>query len=195
MMPELLSLEEKETLLQLARQAISLAVNNKPLPPIDENCVTALLGLDGASFVTLTKDGELRGCVGALEPAMPLIEDVRYHAVAAALQDYRFPPVRPDEISRIEIEISRLTVPQPLKYDEPDDLISRLRPNIDGVILMDGYRKATFLPQVWEKLPDPEEFLSHLCMKMGASPNLWQRRKLEVLIYQVEEFHEKPRKS
>jgi AmmeMemoRadiSam system protein A len=191
MMPETLTSEEKEFLLKLARQAIFLAVKNQSLPPIDESYLTPVLKEEGASFVTLTINGELRGCVGALEPSMSLAEDVRYHAIAAALQDYRFPPLRPEELSRIEIEISRLTLAQPLKYEGPEDLVAKLRPNIDGVILIDGYRRATFLPQVWEKLPDPEEFLAHLCMKMGAPDDLWERRHLEVLTYQVEEFHEK----
>ena len=83
-----------------------------------------------------------------------------------------------------------LTRPQPLKYDRPDELLTLLRPNIDGVILRDGMRRATFLPQVWDKIPDPQDFLEELCMKMGAQPDLWRRKKLEVLTYQVEEFHE-----
>jgi len=192
MMPDCLSSDEKKNLLMLARQTLMLAVNNKPIPPIDLTCLTPLLQQNGASFVTLTEEGELRGCVGALEPTMPLAEDVRYHAVAAALQDYRFPPVRPAEVSRIVIEISRLTLPQPLLYKGPQDLITRLHPNIDGVIINDGYRRATFLPQVWEKLPNPRAFLAHLCQKMGAASDLWERRELQVLTYQVEEFHEQP---
>jgi AmmeMemoRadiSam system protein A len=110
--------------------------------------------------------------------------------VAAALQDYRFPPVPLEELPEIEIEISRLTTPQPLEYADATDLVSALRPGVDGVTLRDGWRRATFLPQVWEKLPDPEMFLSHLCDKMGAAPDLWRRKKLDVSIYQVEEFHE-----
>jgi len=192
MMPDCLSSDEKKNLLILARQALTLAVNNKPIPPIDSSCLTPLLRQIGASFVTLTEEGELRGCVGALEPTMPLAEDVQYHAVAAALQDYRFPPVRPAEVLNIVIEISRLTLPQPLLYKGPQDLITRLRPDIDGVIINDGYRRATFLPQVWEKLPNPRAFLAHLCQKMGAPSDLWERRELQVLTYQVEEFHEQP---
>jgi AmmeMemoRadiSam system protein A len=110
--------------------------------------------------------------------------------MAAALQDYRFPPVQPDELPEIQIEISRLTLPQTLEYEAPQDLPKRLRPGFDGVTLREGMHRATFLPQVWEKLPDPEVFLSHLCQKMGASPDLWRYRKLQVQVYQVEEFHE-----
>ena len=112
------------------------------------------------------------------------------HAAAAALQDPRFPPVRPEEVAALRIEISRLTPPQRLAYAAPEELPSRLRPGVDGVILQDGWRKATFLPQVWEQLPRPEDFLTHLCAKMGASPELWRRKKLDVFTYQVEAFEE-----
>jgi uncharacterized protein len=190
MMPDCLSVDEKKYLLRIARQALELAVNNKPVPPIEVKSLTPLLREIGASFVTLTEEGELRGCVGALEPSMPLAEDVQYHSIAAALEDYRFPPVRPAEVARIVIEISRLTLPQPLVYNDPQDLLTKLRPHIDGVILKDGFRRATFLPQVWEKLPHPRAFLAHLCQKMGAPSDLWEHRELQVLIYQVEEFHE-----
>ena len=115
---------------------------------------------------------------------------MREHAVAAALQDYRFPPVRPTELANIEIEISRLTVPTPLAYTTPDDLLAKLHPGLDGIILRDGVRRATFLPQVWEKIPERTEFMEQLCLKMGAPHDLWRRKHLDVLVYQVEEFHE-----
>jgi AmmeMemoRadiSam system protein A len=121
---------------------------------------------------------------------MPLAEDVREHAIAAALQDYRFPQVQPIELPEIRIEVSRLTLPESLQYERPEDLPRLLHPGIDGVILRDGFRRATFLPQVWEKIENPGEFLDHLCMKMGLPPNTWRRKKLDVQIYQVEEFHE-----
>jgi AmmeMemoRadiSam system protein A len=190
MSPECLSDEEKKTLLQLARQALTDAVQGKGLEPLRLETFSELLRQPGASFVTLTKRGDLRGCIGALEPYQPLVEDVREHAVAAALDDYRFPQVQPSELPFIEIEISRLTMPTPLSYQTPDELLSKLRPGVDGVILRDGRRRATFLPQVWEKLPDPRDFLDHLCAKMGAPEDLWQRQPLDVSVYQVEEFHE-----
>jgi AmmeMemoRadiSam system protein A len=144
----------------------------------------------GSSFVTLTIGGELRGCVGALEPALPLAEDVRLHAVAAAVDDYRFLPVRPDELPNIRIEVSCLTPAQALCYLDSDDLLAKLRPKIDGVVVKDGSLRATFLPQVWEKVPEADRFLSLLCRKMGAASDLWRRKHLDVFIYQVEEFHE-----
>jgi len=186
----LLSLEERTTLLRLARQSITLAAARKPLPPLNLDEYTPALREWGASFVTLTEQGELRGCIGALEPYQPLVEDVYEHAAAAAMEDYRFPQVRPTEVPHIQIEISRLTTPMPLEYDSPGNLPGLLRPGVDGVVLRDAFRRATFLPQVWEKIPRPEDFLSHLCLKMGASADTWKHRPLTVLVYQVEEFHE-----
>lgn len=110
--------------------------------------------------------------------------------MAAALQDYRFPQVRPDEVPLIEIEVSVLTPKVLLAYEDAEDLLRKLRPGVDGVVLQDGVRKATFLPQVWDQLPRPEHFLAHLCQKMGASSNLWQLKHLTVFTYQVQEFQE-----
>jgi uncharacterized protein len=189
-MSEGLSTEERSILLRLARQALESGVRHQPLEPLDIDSLPPRLREPGATFVTLTEREMLRGCVGALEAYQPLAEDVREHAIAAGLEDYRFPPVQPDEIPRIMIEISRLTAPVPLEYDKPEDLLKLLRPGVDGVVLRDGMRRATFLPQVWEKLPDPHEFLGHLCNKMGVDANYWRYHKLQVYTYQVEEFHE-----
>lgn len=181
---------EKQTLLRIARESMEHAVKKEKMPPLDLNSMSELMRADGASFVTLTIHGNLRGCIGALEPYQPLALDVREHAIAAALEDPRFPPVSPSELEKIEVEVSRLTVPERLEYTDAEDLLAKLRPNIDGVILRDGFHRATFLPQVWDKIPDKEDFLDNLCYKMGASQNLWRKKHLEVLIYQVEEFHE-----
>lgn len=189
-MQEQLSKLEKELLLKLARLAIEDAVRGKSVKPLDLSQYPESLRAPGVTFVTLTRKGNLRGCIGALEAHQPLAEDVREHAIAAALSDYRFPPVREDELDDLEIEISRLTPPKPLLYQTPEELLSALRPHIDGVTLMDGFKRATFLPQVWEKLPDKERFLQHLCQKMGAKPNLWHEKILQVQTYQVEEFRE-----
>lgn len=190
-MQDELTLEEKQTLLRLARDAMTCGVKGEKMPPLDASSLPARLREQGASFITLTVRGELRGCIGALEPYQSLAEDVCEHAVSAALEDPRFPPVTKDELSRIRIEVSRLTRPSPLAYKDADDLLSKLRPYVDGVILRDGmHRRVTFLPQVWEKIPDPAEFLNHLCQKMGVSETSWRSKHLEVLTYQVEEFHE-----
>ncbi len=186
-----LTLEERRQLLRLARMAVQAAAARREPPEIDPAGFTPRLFEPGAVFVTLTdRADELRGCVGALEAYQPLVEDVRAHAAAAATQDYRFLPVTPEEVDGLHIEISRLTAPQPLVYDRPEELVRHLRPGIDGLILRDGAHRATFLPQVWEKVDGPEDFLGHLCKKMGAPANLWRKKKLEALTYQVEEFHE-----
>ena len=181
---------EKQTLLRIAREAMESAVRGRALPPLEKESLPPALRENGASFVTLTIHDDLRGCIGALEAYQPLATDVREHAIAAALEDPRFPPVSENELNRIHIEVSYLTQPQELQYADGNDLLKKLRPHIDGVILKHGFRRATFLPQVWEKIPEPEEFLRQLCYKMGAGPNLWREAKLQVYIYQVEEFHE-----
>jgi AmmeMemoRadiSam system protein A len=190
MTDEKLTLEERSWLLCLARQALENGVAGNPitLPVLDS--VPKKFREKGASFVTLKKKGKLRGCIGAIEPYQPLVEDICEHAVAAAMQDYRFPPVNPDELADITIEISCLTIPRELEYQDADDLLEKLRPGVDGVVLRDELNRATFLPQVWEKIPYPEEFLSYLCNKMGLPANTWRKKRLDVLIYQVEEFSE-----
>jgi len=190
MIPEKLSESDKKILLDLARQSIFLTVGGELPPELELELYSPVLQSDGASFVTLTQDGGLRGCIGTLEPYQPLVQDVCEHAIAAALHDYRFPPLQLYEIPHIKIEISRLTLPQPVRYENPLDLPGLLHPGIDGVTLRDGFHRATFLPQVWEKIPEPYDFLGHLCQKMGASSNLWQKKVLSVSVYQVEEFRE-----
>ncbi|HKY54302.1 MAG TPA: AmmeMemoRadiSam system protein A, partial [Anaerolineales bacterium] len=128
-----LTLEEQRTLLRLARDAIERGVMGEKLFPLDETSLPPHLREMGSSFITLTVRGELRGCIGALEPYQSLAEDVREHAVAAALKDPRFPPVKKDELSGITIEVSRLTRPVPLEYQDVNDLLSKLRPHVDGV--------------------------------------------------------------
>lgn len=189
-MQEKLTIDEQQILLHLAREAMERGVRGEELPALDESSLTSSLREEGSSFITLMRYGQLRGCIGSLEPHQSLAEDVREHAVAAALKDPRFSPVREEELDGIQIEVSRLTRPVPLEYKDADDLLSKLCPNVDGVVIRDGVHRVTFLPQVWEKISDPAEFLSNLCYKMGANPNLWRTKHLEVLIYRVEEFHE-----
>lgn len=189
-MDEKLTIEEQKILLRLARDAMEHGVRVGDLPALDLASLPPGLREEGSSFITLTMHGQLRGCIGSLEPYQALAEDVREHAVAAALKDPRFPPVQADELSEIQIEISRLTRPVPLEYKDADDLLAKLCPHVDGVIIRDGLHRATFLPQVWEKVPEPADFLNNLCYKMGVQPDLWRHKHLEVLTYRVEEFHE-----
>ncbi len=184
--------EARDFLLSLARDTIEHAAqdpgHNAEIlldPPMER------LHEPGASFVTLhTRTGALRGCIGTLVARRPLVEDVYANALAAAFQDPRFPPVQPTELADLVIEVSVLSHPQPLAYDGPEDLIKRLRPNVDGVVLRKGMHRATFLPQVWEQLPSPETFLAHLCRKAGLPPDAWRAGSLEISTYQVEKFEE-----
>ncbi|HOT91376.1 MAG TPA: AmmeMemoRadiSam system protein A [Anaerolineae bacterium] len=182
--------EERQYLLALARETITEATTGRK-PAGERPPVPPRLKEPGAAFVTLhTRGGELRGCIGSLVAHRPLVEDVRENALAAAFRDPRFPPLSAAELKNIVIEISVLTQPQPLDFDGPDGLIRKLRPNVDGVIIEHGWNRATFLPQVWEQLPVPEEFLAHLCYKAGLPINAWRWPDLKVSIYQVEEFAE-----
>lgn len=190
MTSEGLTPQEKKELLALARESIVCAVASKRLPKLQDLPLTPMLKENGAAFVTLTIGGELRGCIGSLQAYRPLVEDVQQHAVDAALNDYRFMPVSDLEVPLLEIEISVLTQPEPLRYEHPEELPGLLKPHEDGVVLRDGPLSATFLPQVWEQLPSAELFLNHLCEKMGASPNRWRQKVMQVSIYHVEEFKE-----
>ncbi len=189
-MSDALSDHERQILLRLAREAIEHGVSGKKLPRLKNEELTGRLLAPGASFVTLTSHEMLRGCIGTLEAYQSLAEDVREHAVAAALHDPRFPAVQQSELNGIRIEVSRLTVPQLVEYSLSEELLKKLRPHTDGVLLKQGHRRATFLPQVWEKIPDPVEFLDALCEKMGVRSASWRDTKLQVYTYQVEEFHE-----
>jgi AmmeMemoRadiSam system protein A len=185
-----LSDAERQNLLKLAREGLIAAVKNLELPLLDLDSLPSRLREPGASFVTLTFRGELRGCIGTLIEELPLAEDVRAHAVAAASRDYRFSPVQADEITDIEIEISVLSTPKPLNYQHSEDLPKLLRQGIDGVIMIHGSNRATFLPQVWTKVPDAERFLDMLCEKALLPRNAWRKDHPQILTYQVECFHE-----
>lgn len=189
-MTKKLTSQEGQVLLKTARQAIENHLNGEISPPINFDDYTPGLIEKGACFITLTINGILRGCIGSMEASQPLIKDVRERAVGAAFQDPRFPGLKKNEYPDLKIEVSRLTSPEKLQYSTPDDLVDKLRPGIDGVILKHNSRRATFLPQVWEQLTDPELFLERLCMKMGLDPSAWKDHYLEVEIYQAEKFIE-----
>ncbi len=150
-------------LLTIARSAIAARLE---LPRAGEPRAPALLE-PAATFVTLRRDGELRGCIGTLEPVRPLGVDVRENAVAAAFRDPRFPPLAVAEFEATSIEVSLLSAAERVVFDDEEDLLARLRPGIDGVILEFAGRRATFLPQVWEALADPREFVAALKRKAG----------------------------
>jgi AmmeMemoRadiSam system protein A len=181
----------RKTLLTLARQSLGDSVRSGKAPEVDLAKYDAKLAGPRACFVTLTKKGDLRGCIGHIFPREPLVKAVVHNAAAAALEDPRFPPVGAQELGEIDIEVSILTLPEHLESKSPEDLLAKLRPKIDGVVLRVGRRQATYLPQVWEQLPEKESFLSHLAEKAGLNAADWKRPEAEVLVYQVEAFHEK----
>lgn len=184
-----LTLEEKTTLLHLARETIQAALNHKS-KALSLETLPPNLQEEGAAFVTLTLHGNLRGCIGSLVAHRPLALDIQQNALAAAFEDPRFPPVSEKELAFLEIEISVLSPSLPLSFESPEDLLQKLQPEIDGVVLAHGYHRATFLPQVWEQLPDPEEFLGHLCWKAGLPANAWRWPDIEISTYHVEKFEE-----
>jgi len=142
------------------------------------------------TFVTLTLNNNLRGCIGHIIPQESLLEGIKVNAINAAFKDPRFKPMSRDEWDSVKIEVSILTEPKPLEYSDSEDLLRRLRPGIDGVIIKKGLYQSTFLPQVWEQLPDKKEFLIHLCAKAGLDGYAWKSEKLEVFTYQVQAFEE-----
>lgn len=189
-MTKKLTLREGQILLKTARQTIENHLNGEVDPPINLDDYPPGITEFGACFVTLTMNGVLRGCIGTIEASQPLIKDVQDRAIGAAFHDPRFPGVTLEEYPDLIIEVSRLTNPEKLEYSTPDDLLNKLRPGIDGVILKHNFRRATFLPQVWEQLPDPALFLGRLCLKMGLDPTAWKDYHLDVEIYQAEKFIE-----
>jgi MEMO1 family protein len=188
--PQSTSIDPKNELLQLARQTIRDWVTKKSKPTPDARRFPASWSEPKGCFVTLTKQGQLRGCIGHIVPQEPLLQAVVDNACSAATEDPRFTPLREAELNQIEIEISLLTNPQPLAFSSPEDLLAKLRPHVDGVVLKIGGRGATYLPQVWEQLPDKVEFLNHLSEKAGCASDAWRQSGAQVLVYQVESFKE-----
>lgn len=179
-------------LLKIARSAIEEAFEKESV--IDRDSLVAEhpeLLEKRATFVTLSINGALRGCIGSIEPNRPLIDDLISNAKSAAFRDPRFMPLTKEEYLRSSVEISLLTPPQPLPYSDSNDLKSKIHPGKDGVILKKGSYQATFLPQVWEQLPTFELFFSHLGQKAGLGGDVLQMHP-EVLTYRVEHFEEGP---
>ncbi len=193
-MDDKLTKEEGRILLDLARVTISreldAPVDKARAEGLDERLEKAVFDEKRGVFVTLHKNGNLRGCIGSLEPSEPIREGVRENALNSAFHDPRFPPLKKGELKAVDIEISILTKPAELVYSDAADLVSKIRPGTDGLIIKKGWKRATFLPQVWEQLPEPETFLSHLCRKASLDPDQWKKGDLEVMTYQVQYFEE-----
>jgi AmmeMemoRadiSam system protein A len=182
--------EEGRLLLKLARETIERKLFDRKSGEPNETELPPAFQERKGTFVTLTAKGQLRGCIGHIIPQETLLDGVQENAMNAAFRDPRFHPLRPDEWKDIRIEVSILTEPKPLSYTDGRDLLSKLRPGIDGVIIRRGYHQATFLPQVWEQLPDARNFLTNLCYKAGLDGEAWQEGDLEVSTYQVQAFEE-----
>jgi AmmeMemoRadiSam system protein A len=183
------SKQDQRTLVKLARAALVRAVRDGELVALPAGLPGNLLEKKGC-FVTLTEGGQLRGCIGNIFPELPLAQAVVQNARSAALNDTRFSPVTPEELGKIAIEVSILSVPSPLKFTSPEDLLQKLKPHQDGVVLSIGQRRATFLPQVWEQLPDATDFLSHLAVKAGLTGAAWRGPETQIMTYRVEAFQE-----
>ena len=157
------------TLLPIARAAIAQALGRTLLARDDARW----LQKPGATFVTLTRDGQLRGCIGSLQGQRRLLDDVRANAVGAALRDPRFAPVAPHELDQLLIDVSLISAMQAMDFSDESDALAQLRPGIDGLVFECHGRRSTFLPQVWEQLPTPAAFIGQLKHKAGFSTDFW----------------------
>lgn len=192
--PPTLSEEEGQWLVRRARAAVEAAARGGSEEPVDPAALPPALREPRGVFVTLTDSGHLRGCIGHLFAREPLWLAVADAARAAAIRDPRFPPVRAEETPRLHIEVSVLTTPRPLAFNSPDDLLARLRPGRDGVVLhLPGGRMATFLPQVWEQIPRKADFLDRLAVKAGGAPGEWRLPETRIEVYEVQFFDEPPK--
>lgn len=186
-------------LLTLARAAIVGQLNGTPSAtqaaggrtPVVDRLLDAELESPGATFVTLTNGGKLRGCIGSLEANRTLAEDVTANAVSAAFDDYRFTPLTADELADLRVEVSLLGEPERMEFADEDDACAQLQPRRDGVILAVGERRVTFLPQVWDELPDARDFLARLKQKAGFAAEYWSPA-IRLWRYRVKRWKESP---
>jgi AmmeMemoRadiSam system protein A len=162
--------EQGRLLVRLARGAIHAELH-RPLPPDEQ---PDWLSEPGATFVTLHRLAQLRGCIGSIEPRRPVGEDVRENAVAAAMRDPRFMPMTTDELVDLEVEVALLSALEPISVKSEGEALARIRPGTDGLVLTYGTNKGTFLPQMWEQLPAPKEFLRCLKQKAGLPRDFWE---------------------
>ncbi|MFC1589603.1 AmmeMemoRadiSam system protein A [Pseudomonadota bacterium] len=179
--------EQRQQLHDIAYDSIKSGLSSGKALDIDVSKMDEDLRAKGATFVTLQKHGELRGCIGMLEPVRPLAEDVAHNAYAAAFSDPRFPPLRKDELEQLDIHISILGTPEKMLFDSEDDLLRQIEPGVDGLIMEKGRHRGTFLPSVWKQLPEARDFLNHLKIKSGLPENYWSD-SIKIQRYHVEEF-------
>ena len=181
--------QQQKELLRLARQTIAKGCKEGLPPEVNSHNQPAAYFQQGACFVTLHKHGDLRGCIGSIEAHRPLLDDVIHNAFASAFRDHRFTPVQEHELADLHIEISILTPQQLMSVKTEAELLADLRPGIDGLVIDSPRYKATFLPQVWEQLPEPEIFLAHLKQKAGMPADIWPE-DMKCYKYQCIKFKE-----
>ena len=186
-MNDFLSTEDRATLLTVARQSIQTGLRSRRALGVDPEHYPDTLHPVRATFVTLEIETRLRGCIGTLEARQALVIDVAEHAYAAAFEDPRFPPLHAEEFAALDIHISVLSPPEPVAFDSEEDLLAKLRPGVDGIILSLGDRRATFLPSVWEDLSEPHAFLGHLKRKAGLKVDFWAD-DIKIQRYMTESF-------
>ncbi len=179
--------EEREALRQLAFDSIEHGLLHGTPLTVNPDDYPASLNEPRACFVTLERHAQLRGCIGSLQAYRPLIEDVADNAFAAAFRDPRFSPLTEREREGLEMHISVLSPAEPMRFDSEADLLAQLRPGVDGLIMEEGHLRGTFLPSVWEQLPEPEQFLAHLKLKAGLPSDYWSET-LTVSHYTTEMF-------
>ena len=173
MTPQTIDEHNRARLTRLASDSISHGVDFGSALMVDTEEWPEELQQIRSTFVTLQLHGNLRGCIGSLQAVHPLVSDVSLHSYGAAFRDPRFPPVSAREMDRLEIHISVLSVPAPLRFSNESELLDLIRAGVDGLVLKEGVHRATFLPDVWQKLPDPVQFLSQLKLKAGLPANHW----------------------
>ncbi len=181
--------ERGRVLLAIARESLAQSFGLASRRPDAADHPEPWLAEPGATFVTLRRGGLLRGCVGTLHAYRPLVDDVRANARAAAFSDTRFPPLTREEFGEVDFEVSLLSTPEPVSVSSEAEAVAVLRPGVDGVILEYRGHRSTFLPQVWEQLPDPREFLAHLKHKADLSPTFWHP-ELRLWRYTVTKWEE-----
>lgn len=190
-MPDTEAIRRGATLLRLARASLEEklrgAVEDRGSGEVRSD--ESWLDEPAATFVTLRREGELRGCIGSVEIVRPLLEDVRRNAVAAALRDPRFPPLSAAELEDVDLEVTLLSAPQPISFTSEKDALDQLRPGEDGLLMQWQHHRATYLPQVWEMLPDPSAFLASLKRKAGLAPDFWHP-EIDLRRYTAEHWSE-----
>lgn len=185
--PHSLPEESRRALLKIAAGSIEHALREGEPLKVDLAALPQELREVRATFVTLERHGQLRGCIGTLNPMLPLAEDVAHNAFQAAFRDPRFPPLSDREFRDLDIHISVLSPSEPMSFKDEQDLLRQIRPGVDGLVLEDGWHRGTFLPAVWDDLPDATDFLKHLKLKAGLPPDYWSKT-LKVSRYTAEYF-------